>query len=753
MIDLFGKWKKAVLAAAFFLSLPNALALMAEYPAKEVNSIVVTGLLFPQGHHYQLKKDNSQGFSSRIPYWVRRWMAELDPDGIIFLAQDELTLNTIFRHCFNSDILFRTIYDVCVSRAERLYQERIESTLQQASRLVALRNLNVADDEIFERMGAVSARKYSETKEERQDRIRRFLESLFVRSLLKGHSETKAYPDLEKYMEGKLRDLAKRSNIQKVRNFVNAYYKALDPHSAFLSPKEQEAWEQIVEGGHDGIGVRLSQNELGDIVMEPERGSAAARAGILAHDILLGAFIDSSENYQSFEDLELSQVRSKIRGKSGTPLRVKVRRSFQVGEEISIQEPEILIVRNTVSNDKGRIRAKVFQMGNKIVAVFSADSFYKTIAQDFRELYKTVVQKNGQLAGMILDLSDNEGGVLEEAISLAGLFVPSGPIAHVESLESTPVGTSMFAFTLLDSSSDVLYDGPLMVKINERSASASEIVAAFLQDSGRAQLMGQRTWGKGTIQDTFPAFSPATVHKIAQIKGLLEVEPQDVDETYGKIKMTSGNYFRVTKKSTQFEGVTPNLYFYPELGSLVASAERFLDNALPANLLNDVGNYFPTPSIFTLQRNSQINVDQKWLFSTPALQWIAEDRNTPEESMNLSLNLKKRRSEARKSIDSIVELNRKLSTQHLVKDSKRIDYRFEGGVILSQSVESFGDSQEYSLLQFLRNTNYEHRAYEAVQQRIYEVERIETEAMLQLMLSSRETAVVKSTTSSSGPNL
>jgi carboxyl-terminal processing protease len=336
---------------------------------------------------------------------------------------------------------------------------------------------------------------------------------------------------------------------------VNAMALALDPHSSYLSPEAMEDFQINMRLSLEGIGASLSPEDGYTVIQELIPGGAAARSKLLQpKDKIIAVGQNADGTREHVLDLDLRDVVRKIRGKAGTTVRLSILRTGKEAERFNIN-----LVRSKVNleDDAAKIEYYDRKVDGKIkkFARLELPSFYGDNTLQERSCSKDVAKlleaaKKKKIDGLILDLSQNGGGRLEEAVRIAGLFIRKGNIVATKDSRKE-------VQTLDDTDAKVQYSGPLVVLISRLSASASEIVAGALQDYKRAVIFGaDHTFGKGSVQAVL-----------------------DLQNNFGAIKVTTGIFYIPGGNSTQHRGVVsdvtvPNIYSTDDLG------EKYLDYSL-----------------------------------------------------------------------------------------------------------------------------------------------------------------------------
>lgn len=380
--------------------------------------------------------------------------------------------------------------------------------------------------------------------------------------------------------------------------YLEALAQIYDPHSDYMGPEQTKSFEISMNLALIGIGATLHSDDGYCKIMELVPGGPAARSGLLkVGDRIVGVAQKAKDEFTDLIDMPLSQAVELIRGKKGTTVYLNIIPANAADESV---RKTITIVREEIKLEDQQAKARIIDMpGDKApqrIGVIDLPAFYAgegtskagptSATADVSKLIAKL--KDEKITGMILDLRRNGGGSLQEAISLAGLFIPSGPVVQTRSLDGdVEVGK--------DKDGKVAYDGPLVVLTSRFSASASEIVAGALQDYGRALIVGDTsTFGKGTVQTIVP------LDRIMRNQGLVPASDP------GVLKVTISKFYRPSGKSTQLEGVKADIVI-PSLSDIPEIGESDLGNPLPWDIIKSA-KFTPsnrvTASIATLRSRS-----------------------------------------------------------------------------------------------------------------------------------------------------
>lgn len=381
--------------------------------------------------------------------------------------------------------------------------------------------------------------------------------------------EAEARESVAKSTAHSLERLLHQDNETRYTEYLNAITASFDPHTNYFAPMEKENFDISMTGTLEGIGALLREDNEYTKVQDIIPGSPSWRQKELKpEDIILKVGQDDAEPVDVV-GMPLNDVVRLIRGKRGTEVRLTVKKPDGRIMEISIIR-DIVIVEETYAKSAIIENKKI----GKKIGYISLPSFYhdfkvrgaRNSAHDVKiELEKLKAEK---VAGIILDLRNNGGGALDDAVQTAGLFIKSGPVVQVKD----SAGEEQ---VLQDPDSGIIYSGPVVVLVNSFSASASEIVAAALQDYNRAVIVGSSsTFGKGTVQAMLDLDSQLS-------RGEASLKP------LGSLKLTIQKFYRINGGSTQSRGVSSNVVL-PDIYSTAAIGEKSLDYSLPWDTMSPV---------------------------------------------------------------------------------------------------------------------------------------------------------------------
>ena len=368
-----------------------------------------------------------------------------------------------------------------------------------------------------------------------------------------------AKEDLKKTLTDWFGRMDKVRRSDRFETFLSSITNYFDPHSEYFNPKEKEDFDINMGGKLQGIGARLSQD--GDYVKVSEIivGGPAWKGKKLEVDDQIKAVTQKGEEPWDITGMRLDDVVQKIRGEAGTVVILDVKKKDGTLDKIEITREEVIIdesfAKSAVINIPGQINKIGYIYLPKFYSSFEAEGGNSCAVDVAKELEKL---KAENVNGIILDLRNNSGGSLADVVEMSGLFIEKGPIVQVKSREGAP-------YVYSDKDAAVQYDGALIVMVNHFSASASEILAAAMQDYGRAIIVGSPTFGKGTVQRFYD------LDRV--IRG------NDTFKPLGSVKMTMQKFFRINGGSTQHKGVIPDIEL-PDSYKYMEYGEREYDYAL-----------------------------------------------------------------------------------------------------------------------------------------------------------------------------
>ncbi|TCK01664.1 carboxyl-terminal processing protease [Volucribacter psittacicida] len=428
----------------------------------------------------------------------------------------------------------------------------------------------------------------------------------------------KKWPEIKKTLTKRynlaIRRLTQTKADDITQLFLNAFAREIDPHTSYLAPRTAKNFNEDMNLSLEGIGATLQAEDDEITIKSLVPGSPAERSKKLSSgDKIIGVGQEKGE----IEDVvgwRLDDVVDKIKGKKGTKVRLEI-------EPAKGGRPRVVtLVRDKIRIEDRAAKLTISHIDGQAIASIKIPGFYLGLTDDVRKLLTEMQGK--EVKALVIDLRENGGGALNEAVELTGLFISDGPVVQVRD-----------AFGRIrvheDPDAKQVYTGPLVVMINRFSASASEIFAAAIQDYNRGIIIGQNTFGKGTVQQSR---SLNFVYDLNQ-------------NPLGFLQYTIQKFYRINGGSTQLKGVAPDIKF-PELIDMQEYGEDKEDNALPWDKLPSA-NYSEAGKarqwLNQLEQNHQARIAKDPEFI--ALAGDLAVRNERRERKYLSLNLKERKAE------------------------------------------------------------------------------------------------------------
>jgi len=420
------------------------------------------------------------------------------------------------------------------------------------------------------------------------------------------------------------------------QTFLNSYAGSIDPHTDYFTPRTAANFNLSMSLSLEGIGAVLQKQDEVVVIREIVPGGPAARSGKLKPgDRIVAVGQGTSGEMKDVVGWRIDDVVELIRGPKNTPVRLDV---VPAEAGVDAKPSRLVLTRDKVRLEEQAAKAQTITVPgqdgtSKKIGVIKLPAFYQDFegrrknANDYASATRDVARLLAQLKvqkvdGVVLDLRNNGGGSLTEAVELTGLFIDQGPVVQVrESGGRVSVED--------DDQSGVAWDGPFAVLINRGSASASEIFAGAIQDYGRGLVIGETTFGKGTVQNLID----------------LDRWPANEESRFGQVKLTIAQFFRVSGGSTQHKGVVPDIRF-PVTVDATEFGESTYDNALPWTRIAAVphtqyGNFAPLLPRLDALHAARVAKDKEF-------QWWSEDVAQFREEQakkSVSLNEGERRAE------------------------------------------------------------------------------------------------------------
>jgi carboxyl-terminal processing protease len=391
--------------------------------------------------------------------------------------------------------------------------------------------------------------------------------------------------------------------------YLNSIVTQYDPHTSYLAPEAKEVFDQNISGKFQGIGARLSKTKQQVEIVEIIIGGPVWRDNLLnVGDIIISVAQSEDEEPTEISLMKLSDATDLIKGEKGTKVYLTVKR-VDGGIE------QVVVTRDVVELEETYAKSSIINDDLSKYGLINLPRFYVDF-DDYGErnaatdLKKEILNlKSKGINGLILDLRNNGGGSLKTVVDITGFFIEKGPVVQVKSIGGRKE-------VLRDNDPSILWDGPLVVLVNEFSASASEILAAALQDYNRAIILGSKqTYGKGTVQN---------------IVDLNNVISGNTYGDLGSLKITTDKFYRVNGGSTQLEGVKSDIIF-PNRYSYVDIGEKDLENPLSWDKI-DPARYNNSNKIFNYSKvisdsKERINNNEYFTLIDEHASWIKSQQD------------------------------------------------------------------------------------------------------------------------------
>ena len=638
-----------------------------------------------QGGHFS-PRNIDDSFSIHV---YNKFVNELDYSKLFFTQQD---INKLAAYKFliddeiktNSTEFFDTVDAVIIRRttgAEKYYKEILAKPFTFSSneslQLDAAKDSYATDDNALAERWRMYLKyrvlaKYIDLKND-QDKRKENKDSKDTTKIKTDKElEATAREDIRKFYQDRVfKNIRKQKDDDRFTAYINVITEMEDPHTEYFPPVEKKGFDEQMSGSFVGIGAQLSPANDKITVTMIITGSPSWKQGELKVGDEIQKVASEDKPPVDIQGFEIDEVVRLIRGDKGTVVHLTVKRTDGSTKVISI-------IRGVVEKEETFARSAIIKSKDGAIGYIYLPEFYadfnhtsgRTCSVDVANEVKKLTEAG--VTGIILDLRGNGGGSLGDVVDMAGLFIGKGPVVQVKSNHASP---SVLKAQPGDS---VLYTGPLAIMVNEGSASASEILAAVLQDYKRAVIVGSMTYGKGTVQ------------KMVSLDDMIDpmVRLQMINDTIGAqgtsigaLKLTMEKFYRVNGGSTQLKGVTPDItipdvydgYDDDELG------ERNRKSALPWDEIPSA-NYKPTNSIGNVQQlallsQSRVNTNPTFKQIQENSQYYKRKRDDNTVSLN-EVKYKKEQDETNaksKKLDDLMKNNILLDMTNPPADMNKIN--------------------------------------------------------------------------------
>lgn len=564
--------------------------------------------LFTRSHYKQFKLDAA--FSAEI---FDKYLEALDYSRNLFLASDIQRFEK-YRKGFDKDLergRLDPAYDMFNLSQQRRY-ERYEYAL---TLLDTPFDFTQKDEYLFDREGASWPKSEGELNELWRQRVKYDALSLKLSG--------KEWPEIKELLAKRYNNAIKRMSQTESEDvfqlFMNSFARAIEPHTSYLSPRNADRFNSEMNLSLEGIGAVLQAEDDFTVIRSLVPGGPAANSNQLKPDDKITGVGQADGKIVDVIGWRLDEVVDLIKGPKGSKVRLEIQR----GKGATAKTEVIELVRDKVRLEDRAAKSKVVMAEGKKIGVLEIPSFYVNLHEDVIKELASLNKK--KIDGLVVDLRGNGGGALTEASALTGLFITAGPVVQIRDHMGRVTVNG-------DDDGQVYYGGPMTVLIDRYSASASEIFAAAMQDYGRALIIGENSFGKGTVQ---------------QHRSLAKVY-DFYDEPLGHVQYTIAKFYRIDGGSTQNKGVVPDIAF-PTAIPHEETGESQEPNALPWDKIASAS--YQRVGNFTAQLPTLKQAYEKRVASDPEFAYVEQDiaeYKREKDKKSVSLNEAERRAEQEK---------------------------------------------------------------------------------------------------------
>jgi carboxyl-terminal processing protease len=638
-------------------------------PDKDKVLLDLLTYVLEKGHYSPVTMDDE--FSKGV---YKDFINGLDPIKRFFLARDieefkayETLIDDQIR---NKDLsFFNLVYERFEQRTEEA-KDIYATVLDTPFDFSAQESINVDYEQV----------PYAKSRAELTDRWRQHLKFSTISSFYDMIEEKKLYPERKKeadakgetYEEPEAFTLTRTEMEEKARSatrtsleeyfdltkdlerkdyfalYLTTIVEEYDPHTNYYAPPDRDRFDQRMSGRLEGIGARLQKkNDYINVVEVISGGPAWRGEHIEVGDIILKVRQYDENEPISIVGMRIDDAVKLIKGPKGSKVVLTIK---QVDGTIK----EEVITRDVVELEETYAKSAVIEKDNKNFGLINLPQFYFDM-KDYKErnaasdVKKEILRLKEGMEGLIIDVRNNGGGSLTAAVDLAGLFIKEGPIVQVASGGSRKE-------VLKDKDDDIIWDGPLVILVNELSASASEILAAAMQDYKRAIIIGsEQTYGKGTVQNLIDLNRWMRKNDLGDL---------------GALKLTTQKFYRVNGGSTQLEGVKSDVVM-PDRYSYIDVGERDYENPLPYDKIEpakyDIWDGYIDFEEAIRKSNARMAKSEQLKLIDENAKWIKQRRDEMDVNLNIDEYIAEieRRKEETKIFDSINEYDNKLNYRSL----------------------------------------------------------------------------------------
>ena len=517
----------------------NIPAILAENPV-DSHLLKLVAALSEQAHFSRKKVTNELS-----PFILINFLEKLDPGKMYFTRSD---IRYFQRYRYKIDDALKQgnlepIYDIF-----RIYRLRVQQRLGFCVNLLLTQDHNFESDGSYDFNRQV--KNWFDDIEELENLWQRKTHNDLLTLILAGQSKEMAIEVLEKRYRRFIRKVNLFDEEDVISIFLNAFVHTLDPHSNYLNPTQSEEYAIQMSLSYQGIGARLNLADEQVQVVNIIPGGPAARDGRLKPmDKIIGIMDEKNKTITDLIGWDLDEVVKLIRGPKGTRVTLQIVPSDSNPDEtpylLTLQRDEVALEEQAASSliETLEIRDKTYNIGLVTIPSFYQDyqarskgeAKYRSTSEDVKKLVHNLLEIG--IDALVIDLRGNSGGLLTEATALTGLFIDDGPIVQLKDTRNK-------IEIIEDPIPGSVYEGPLAVIVDRYSASASEIFAGAIQDYSRGIVVGQQTFGKGTVQNLYHL---DRYSRFQSKKG------------FGQLTLTIGKFYRVSGQGTQNKGVIPDI--------------------------------------------------------------------------------------------------------------------------------------------------------------------------------------------------
>ncbi len=566
------------LLIAFIMCLASCSFVSKDFDTSDKDNLVIQLITYVLDQAHYLDKEINDEFSEKV---FNTFLENLDPFKRYFYSSD---IKDFSAYKYSIDDAFKNpnleFFDLVYER----YSKRMSES-EEVFKDILSQPFDFSKDEVCECDFEVLD--YVKTKDELYDRWRKLLKIYVIENyhdeikldLKKQEEDIEFNPRTLAEIEKETRDALSvtmndnyRFITQEIQRgdwlsvYINSFVSQYDPNTSYLDPESKDRFDVDMSGNYAGIGARLQKKIDKVEITEVISGGPAWRDNILEKgDAILKVRQDDENEAVSILEMRLSEAVKLIKGDKGTKVHLTIKKVDGSINEVTVKRDIVLL-------EETYIKSSIVEKGDNFYGVINIPKFYidfdnqsnRDAAKDLRTEISRLKEEG--VKGLVIDLRNNGGGALKTVVDMAGMFIKSGPVVQVKYFDKEKQ-------VLSDRDRSILWTGPLVILVNEGSASASEILAAAMQDYKRAIIIGgNQTWGKGTVQNVFP---------------LNRMVRGNTNGDLGALRYTTQKYYRINGGSVQLEGVksdinVPYRYKYLDFG------EKDSENPLQWDEIDDV---------------------------------------------------------------------------------------------------------------------------------------------------------------------